>query len=565
MTVIRRTTRQKPTGVVIGELHRHTDTPAEPTPPPAPAHGPRMPFPNGTSARWSDLELPADSHPDPAPAESRPDGGTPGDTPPGESEPDGPRREDPDGDGPGTDDGPNDEDGDDRGTPERPGTPDHPDGPEPGDDPGDPGDPDTADDPTADDPPRHDRTEDDPADTGSRRTDGDRTDETEPPDEPAPDGTTDRAPDADTRHAPDPDTDTKKRATPSDTGTHDADAPAQGELTTPDTPPVPGGLGILGGEAIPDTPALDAPPSSGPRAGDITAPVFPGGVDTPAPPADLGTHGDFSTPGDPGIRWDVGGVGAPENLRTPEGTGAPGAPGDQSGVGTPGDRGRPADRGEPRDLREPGDLRGQGDPAGREGRGREGLGETDHGARPPDGRPPLCVPEPPPYVNYGRDGIARKDAYLDAAKRSDEALRVGVPYAGFENDLVGGYAERLRDEAGPVVRDEVAALAEDVGATGHRVDIADADAIIEHVSDAATGRRTGYQVGDMTHAVRARIEVADPARLPAALSAAERRLGTGDRGRILEIRPGATEVPLTVATEAGGHRYAYELLLTAAR
>lgn len=172
---------------------------------------------------------------------------------------------------------------------------------------------------------------------------------------------------------------------------------------------------------------------------------------------------------------------------------------------------------------------------------------------------PPCVPEPPAYVNYGRDGIARKDAYLAAAKRADEALRVGVPGTPYETELVRTYATRLRDRVAPAVREELGALATEAGAYGAEVEVADADAITDRVRSAIGA---GYQVGDVTDAIRAQISVADPADLPGLLDAAERHFGTGDRGRVLEIRPNPTDVPLTIATTHDGHNYAYELRLT---
>lgn len=186
-------------------------------------------------------------------------------------------------------------------------------------------------------------------------------------------------------------------------------------------------------------------------------------------------------------------------------------------------------------------------------------GDADHaadadrgadGGAPPDAAGP-CVPEPPPFVNYGRDGVARRDAYLDAAKRADEALRVGVPGAPFEADLVRAYGERLRDHVGPAVRDEVAGLAAAVGATDYAVEVATPDEILAHVREMTTagtpGARPDYQVGDMP-AVRARLTVSDRESLAPALTELERRLGTGDHGRILDIRPTPEDVPITIAT-----------------
>ncbi|HEY3682538.1 MAG TPA: hypothetical protein VGL93_05840 [Streptosporangiaceae bacterium] len=582
----------RPTGGVISELQRRTDTPPEAAP--AQPQAPRVPFPGGESHRWSDLELPADAHrPEAdrsdAPERSGPgtprtdDDRTPGDTP----------RDDAPDDRPGTPD--------DRDAPEtrRPG--DRDDGPRTEDDrtPDDGTDPLPADhrtdgDPAPDDPAGEDTTPDRPI--ADRRTPDDPADDADAPDETGPEP--DDAPEKPARpDAPDPDADDRDGSR--DSGVEDTPDPAPLDSDTPASPGTadatsapgdaldagsPGGVDGLGGAGLGTLGAaggLDA-------SGDLATPLDPGSPGGP--------EAGFAAPGtSERDAWPDGLAGAqgqgPDGLAGIRDAGA----GDLPGAQGPGPGGLAGVRDAGAQGRGPGDLAGMRDsgawdPSARDAarraadrnadrgpdaraddravrRAREAAeaGGTVDAAPAADARPPLCVPEPAPYVNYGRDGIGRKDAYIDAAKRADEALRIGVPYAPFEADLVGAYADRLRDQAAPVVRDEVAGLAGEIGATGHGVDVADSDEIVSHVGDMAAGRRPGYQVGDMTHAVRARIEVADPALLPAAVSAAERRLGTGDQGRILEIRPDAVEVPLTVAAEAGGRRYAYELLLTAAR
>lgn len=143
---------------------------------------------------------------------------------------------------------------------------------------------------------------------------------------------------------------------------------------------------------------------------------------------------------------------------------------------------------------------------------------------------------------------------------------MGAPPQSFEHDLIDAYGARLTDQVQPAVHREVAELAAacDTAAT-HRVGGLDAAGLRTRLHDDTASARPDLQVGDITDAVHARIRVARPEQLGALLDTVERRLGTGDRGRILEIRrapDGRAEIPITVGIEVDGHPHTYELHLT---
>lgn len=529
------------TGVPISELHRREvdgpdEAPADP--PPAPrSDTPRMTFADGESRSWKDLELSPDATRDgsadrpggPDDLGVRPERGGP-ETGRGGPE-DGPD------DGPGT-------------GPDRSGGPDGADrgpGDGPADGPADDGEPDgpwrrTGPD-SGDGPYEPDVTSDTPGDRHATRPDGDAD---------RPDGAEPGRP---TESADTPETETDGPANgPADATEAPADGPADaadaasiadtarsGALSPLGLPGATGPVGVRDAQAgpperpgvpgVPGVPTGTAPVPDAPPAPDV--PAFPMDQAPPAMPDAVRPVAD-GTPVAP----------SPDRPPAPR-TPPPDRPAEH--------RDPPPDDRLARRVREAADAREAG---------AEAASETGPDRALAAAPSPPCVPEPPAYVNYGRDGIARKDAYIDAAKRCDEALRVGVPGTAYETELVRAYAARLRDRVAPAVRVELTTPATEAGVDGAEVEVADAGAITDRVRSAV---RAGYQVGDVTDAIRARIEVAGPAGLPALLDAAERHFGTGDRGRILEIRPNPADVRLTIATTEDGHRYAYELRLAVSR
>ncbi len=189
----------------------------------------------------------------------------------------------------------------------------------------------------------------------------------------------------------------------------------------------------------------------------------------------------------------------------------------------------------------------------------------------------------PPDVNLDKEGRSRKKTFLEWAKESDAARRVGAKPTDDDRKLVDEYAKRLKRDVEPLVFKEVQALTQEIngefggGAATFNIRTKDSAAILDKVRRMAEGRegqkpQPNAQVGDMVDAVGARITVEDTAQLGSLLTRVQKHFGTGDKGRIIELEnlylnPKAKNfayrvIPLTIVVEVEGMKYTYELQLT---
>jgi ppGpp synthetase/RelA/SpoT-type nucleotidyltranferase len=192
----------------------------------------------------------------------------------------------------------------------------------------------------------------------------------------------------------------------------------------------------------------------------------------------------------------------------------------------------------------------------------------------------------PPDVNFDKHGRSRKNVFLEGAKETDPARKVGAKPTEEQRQLVEEYAKRLKTEVEPEVFKEVGALTKAVdgefgaGSSSFNVRTKDAAAILDKVKRMAEGRegqkpKPDAQVGDMVDAVGARITVQDTDQLGRLLKLVQAHYGTGDKGRIIELEnlylnPKAKNfayrvIPLTIVIAPKGDdglSYTYELQLT---
>jgi ppGpp synthetase/RelA/SpoT-type nucleotidyltranferase len=191
----------------------------------------------------------------------------------------------------------------------------------------------------------------------------------------------------------------------------------------------------------------------------------------------------------------------------------------------------------------------------------------------------------PPDVNLDKHGRSRKDVFLEGAKETDPARKVGAKPTEEQRELVEAYAKRLKMEVEPQVFKEVEALTKAINdefgtsAASFNVRTKDAAAILDKVKRMAEGRegqkpKPNAQVGDMVDAVGARITVEDTDQLGTLLKRVQSHYGTGDKGRIVELEnlylnPKAKNfayrvIPLTIVIRPSeeGLAYTYELQLT---
>ena len=176
-------------------------------------------------------------------------------------------------------------------------------------------------------------------------------------------------------------------------------------------------------------------------------------------------------------------------------------------------------------------------------------------------------------INQNSDGTSRKQAFVDDCKRSHPERAVGSEPTPEEHRAVKAYASDLKKKVQAEVIREVADLCPP-DAT-YSVRTKNADGLFDKVGRMTDSGRSSYEVGDVIDAVGARITVADMPQLASVLSTAEKRFGTGDGGRILEIenmyadpKPRSPEyrvVPMIVRVDVDGKPYTYELQLTTRR
>jgi len=192
----------------------------------------------------------------------------------------------------------------------------------------------------------------------------------------------------------------------------------------------------------------------------------------------------------------------------------------------------------------------------------------------------------PPDVNLDKQGRSRKNLFLEGAKETDPARKVGAKPTEEDRKLVEEYAKRLKMEVEPQVFKEVQELTNAIndefgaGSASFNARTKDAAAILDKVKRMAEGRegqkpKPNAQVGDMVDAVGARITVQDTDQLGTLLKRVQSHYGTGDKGRIIELEnlylnPKAKNfayrvIPLTIVVSPKGEdglAYTYELQLT---
>jgi ppGpp synthetase/RelA/SpoT-type nucleotidyltranferase len=201
------------------------------------------------------------------------------------------------------------------------------------------------------------------------------------------------------------------------------------------------------------------------------------------------------------------------------------------------------------------------------------------------GRGPLFEPTPPPVNHVTIDGrqVPRLQSYVDAAKLTDPALRVGRDPTPEQLGHVADLARRLERDVKPAVNQEIAGIADALRQEyGGHVEVnsraKDAAGLLDKVERMTRGRsgapgRSGYQVGDVIDAVGARVTVGDMATLERVYSRIVDHYGVGDR--ILESdnmyaapkakNPDYRVISVVVGIEVGGRPYAFELQLTTLR
>ena len=210
------------------------------------------------------------------------------------------------------------------------------------------------------------------------------------------------------------------------------------------------------------------------------------------------------------------------------------------------------------------------------------------------GRGPLFE-KLPDDANHDSNGRSRKTTFLEQAKTTDPARRVGANPNAQERALVDDYAKRLRNQVEPLVFRQMQALTKEINdsfggnSASFSVRTKTADGIIDKVqridkgrndfdddpADLETKPNPGAQVGDLIDAVGARITVQNTDQLARLLQRVQSSFGTGDAGRIIEIEnfyvsPKARSlayrvIPLAVVVAVGGLKYTFELQLTTRR
>ena len=210
------------------------------------------------------------------------------------------------------------------------------------------------------------------------------------------------------------------------------------------------------------------------------------------------------------------------------------------------------------------------------------------------GRGPLFE-KLPDDANHDRNGRSRKTTFLEQAKTTDPARRVGGNPNAQERALVEDYANRLRKQVEPLVFRQMQALTKEINDSfggnpaSFSVRTKTAEGIIDKVqridkgrsdfdddpADLETKPNPGAQVGDLIDAVGARITVQNTDQLARLLQRVQSSFGTGDAGRIIEIEnfyasPKARSlayrvIPLAVVVTVGGLKYTFELQLTTRR
>lgn len=195
------------------------------------------------------------------------------------------------------------------------------------------------------------------------------------------------------------------------------------------------------------------------------------------------------------------------------------------------------------------------------------------------GRGPLFDPIPP-EINHLPNGQSRLHDFVDNSTLHDPARAVGRDPDPRQRAVVAEYARRLVTHVEPVVRAELARLAEDFDGASTSMRTKSGVGILEKVGRLVAGSETrpprpNYRVGDVIDAVGARITVADTRQLSRLLEHVQRQFGVGDGGRLLEIEnmyagpksayPEYRVITMVVRVDADGIPYTYELQLTTLR
>jgi hypothetical protein len=180
----------------------------------------------------------------------------------------------------------------------------------------------------------------------------------------------------------------------------------------------------------------------------------------------------------------------------------------------------------------------------------------------------------PHHVNHHPDGTTRLQGFVWEAQQHDQARSVGPELDAAQWQQLGGYAQRLRYEALPVIEAELNQFA--LGWPGAEVTVStkNAEAILAAIRWGAAGR-PDFTAADVIDALSVRIVVPDTERLSDAMVQLRNYFGFGDQGRIVTVdnryaEPAAVDpqsraVPIVVKVTANGQIYLAELRLVTRR